>query len=592
MRGLRLIVAAAAVLSGSCAVAPPQEPNAGFREWQDGFVRDLLAFYPEWAIQAGDYRHAAKVTIPDAAWQERELAFLQKNQSELARFDPAALEPLLRADHGLIANYLQQGRWQAETLREWEWNPALSGYNPANVLDVVLSTDYAPVDERLRTASERIAAYPALYAAVHANIRRPTREHTQLAIRQHQGALAQLSDELLGKVEASGLGAREKERFRERVAAARKAVEGYVAWLTEIEPTLTPDYAREFNLGRALYEQKYAYDIQSSFTAEQLFERAKAHKERLLADMEIHSRKLWPKYFGRKKPPKERRELIAQVIGKVSERHSKPEQFVDDVRAQIPQLEAFVRAKDLLDQDPSKPLVVRETPPFSPTRGVAIASIEAPGPFNPGAATHYNVNPMSDFTPERQQGFLREYNHWMLQILNIHEAVPGHYTQLLHANRSPSVIKSLLSSGPMVEGWAVYAERMMLENGWGGGAPELWLMLDKFQLRATCNVILDYSVHVLGMNEEDALELLMDEAFQTETEARGKWRRVQLTSVQLTSYFAGFSEIYEFREQERQRLGAAFDLKAFHNRFLSYGSVPVKTIKQLMAEPVAAPGGS
>ncbi|MGH8481304.1 MAG: DUF885 domain-containing protein, partial [Nevskiaceae bacterium] len=431
----------------------------------------------------------------------------------------------------------------------------------------------------------RLARVPALYQAVHGNIRRPAREHTQLAMQQHRGALALLGEELMAKVAASGLSSAEKEKFRERTRAARVAIEGYVAWLAETEPSLTPDYAREFALGRALYEQKFAYDIQSGFTIEELFERAKAHKERLLQDMEIHAKKLWPKYFGRKKPPAQRRELIAQVVAKVSEFHSKPEQFVDDVRRQIPQLEQFVREKGLLDQDPGKPLIVRETPPFSPTRGVAIASIDAPGPFNPGAPTYYNVNPMSDFTPERQQSFLREYNDWMLQILNIHEAVPGHYTQLLHSNRSPSLIKSLLGNGTMIEGWAVYGERMMLENGWGNDEPELWLMLDKFQLRATCNTILDYSVHVLGMGEEDALKLLMQEAFQTETEARGKWRRVQLTSVQLTSYFAGFSEIYEFREQQKQKLGAAFSLKDFHNRFLSYGSVPVKTIKELMDGP-------
>jgi uncharacterized protein (DUF885 family) len=433
--------------------------------------------------------------------------------------------------------------------------------------------------------SARLERLPALYAALRANIRKPTREHTQLAIKQHQGALGVLGDDLMKKVEASGLSASEKDAFREHAAAARKAIESYVAWLTELEPSLTPDSAREFQLGRALYEQKFTYDIQSGYTIEDLFERAKANKEKLTADMAVHSKKLWPKYFGRKKAPADRRELIAQVVAKVSEHHSKPEKFVDDVRALIPQLEKFVREKDLLDQDPSKPLVVRETPPFNPTRGVAIASIDAPGPFNPGAPTYFNVNPMSDFTPERQESFLREYNDWMLQVLNIHEAVPGHYTQLLHANRSPSLVKTLLGNGPMIEGWAVYSERMMLENGWGNDSPELWLMLDKFQLRATINTILDYSVHVLGMGEEDALKLLMQDGFQTETEARGKWRRVQLTSVQLTSYFAGFSEIYEFREQRKQQLGASFSLKDFHNRFLSYGSVPVKTIKQLMSEP-------
>lgn len=586
MRGLKLIVAAAAFLPAACAVAPPADPNAAFKAFEDEFVRDLTAFYPEFAVQQGDYRRADQVTIPDAKWQASELAWLAREKAELSRFDPAKLEPLLRADHGQILNFLDGQKWRRETLREWEWNPSYSDYNPANTLDLILSTEYAPLDQRLRTVSARLAAVPAFYAAVHANIRRPVREHTRLAIKQHQGALALLGDDLQKKVEASGLSADEKKIFRERIAAARTATEGFVAWLKEIEPTLTPDNAREFPLGRALYEQKYAYDIQSGFTIEQLFERAKASKERLTADMELHARQLWPKYLGKKAMPKDRRELIAQVVAKVSEKHSKPEKFVDDVKALVPKLEAFVREHDLLDQDPSKPLLVRETPPFNPIRGVAIASIDAPGPFNPGAPTYFNVNPMSDFTPERAEGFLREYNNWMVQILNIHEAVPGHYTQLLHANQSPSMIKSLLSSGPMIEGWAVYSERMMVESGWGNNEPEIWLMLDKFQLRTTCNTILDYSVHVLGMTEDEALNFLMNEAFQTETEARGKWRRVQLTSVQLTSYFAGFAEIYEFREQQKQALGAAFNLRDFHNRFLSYGSVPVKTIKALMGEPV------
>ncbi|MGQ0586908.1 MAG: DUF885 domain-containing protein [Gammaproteobacteria bacterium] len=589
MRGLKLIVAAAAFFPASCAMSPPADPDAAFRAYEDRFVRDLLDFYPEFAVQNGEYRHAAVVTIPDAAWQARELAFLDEQAAELARFDPARLDPLLRADYVQIDNALKGSRWRAQTLRAWEWNPANSDYNPANVLDLILSTEFAPLDERLRIVLARVEKVPAFYAAVHANIRRPTREHTQLAIQQQRGALGLLGEDLEKKVAASGLGAGEKERFGKALPAARKATEGFIAWLTELEPSLTPDYGRDFRLGRALYEQKFTYDIQSGFTIEQLFERAKANKEKLTADMEVHSKKLWPKYFGRKPMPAARRELIAAVVAKVSEQHSKPEKFVDDVRAQIPALEKFVREKDLLDQDPGKPLIVRETPAFSPTRGVAIASIDAPGPFNPGAATYYNVNPMSDFSPERQDSFLREYNDFMLQILNIHEAVPGHYTQLLHSNKSPSLVKSLLGNGPMVEGWAVYGERMMLENGWGNHAPELWLMLDKFQLRATINTLLDYSVHVLGMSEEEALKLLIQDGFQTETEARGKWRRVQLSSVQLTSYFAGFSEIYEFREQQKQAQGASFKLKDFHNRFLSYGSVPVKTIKELMAAPPAQP---
>jgi uncharacterized protein (DUF885 family) len=234
----------------------------------------------------------------------------------------------------------------------------------------------------------------------------------------------------------------------------------------------------------------------------------------------------------------------------------------------------------LLDLDPTKPLIVRETPPHK--RGIAGAGIDAPGPYDPGAPTYYNVTPLDDLPPERAESWLREYNAWMLPILNIHEAVPGHYVQLVYANRSPSLVKSIFGNGAMVEGWAVYAERMMLESGYGEHRAEAWLIYSKWNLRSVINTILDYAVHVRGMTEEEAMNVLTREAFQTEQEARDKWRRLTLTSVQLTSYFSGYAAIVELREQLKRERGAAFDLKAFHEEFLSFGSAPVKVIRELM----------
>jgi uncharacterized protein (DUF885 family) len=152
----------------------------------------------------------------------------------------------------------------------------------------------------------------------------------------------------------------------------------------------------------------------------------------------------------------------------------------------------------------------------------------------------------------------------------------------VYANRSPSLVKSLFGNGAMVEGWAVYGERMMLENGYGDNAPEMWLMYSKWNLRSVTNTILDYSVHVLGMQQPEAIDLLVRQAFQTRQEAVEKWRRVQLTSVQLTSYYSGYEQIMELRERRRQQLGERFDLKEFHDQFLSYGNAPVKMISELM----------
>jgi uncharacterized protein (DUF885 family) len=294
------------------------------------------------------------------------------------------------------------------------------------------------------------------------------------------------------------------------------------------------------------------------------------------------ARTLWPKYMGDSPMPSDSLVMIKRVIDRISLSHTSPDSFQTAIEKQIPQLVSFVSEKDLLYLDPSKPLVVRKEPAYM--AGVAGASISAPGPYDKEGKTFYNVGSLAGWDKDRAESYLREYNDYLLQVLNIHEAVPGHYAQLVYSNQSPSIVKSVLGNGAMIEGWAVYAELMMLENGYGNNKPELWLMYDKWNLRSTCNTILDIDVHTKGMTEQEAMHLLVDEAFQQQAEARGKWNRVSVTSVQLCSYFTGFTEIYELREAVKQKLGDRFDLKKFHERFLSYGSAPVKYIRSLMLE--------
>ena len=138
----------------------------------------------------------------------------------------------------------------------------------------------------------------------------------------------------------------------------------------------------------------------------------------------------------------------------------------------------------------------------------------------------------------------------------------------------------------MIEGWAVYGELMMLENGYGNNEPEMWLMYYKWNLRTVCNTILDISVHTMDMTEEQALKLLKNEAFQQKAEAQGKWKRVNVTNVQLTSYYTGFKEICDLREDLKKKQGNKFNLKVFHEKFLSYGSAPVKMIRQEMLSEI------
>jgi uncharacterized protein (DUF885 family) len=214
--------------------------------------------------------------------------------------------------------------------------------------------------------------------------------------------------------------------------------------------------------------------------------------------------------------------------------------------------------------------------------GVAGASMSGPGPYDKDGNSYYNVGSLSGWPKEKAESYLREYNQYIIQILSIHEAVPGHYVQGGYANRSPSIIKAVFGNGAMQEGWAVYAEEMMLNAGYGNNEPEMLLMWYKWNLRSVCNTILDYSVHSGNMTKEQAIKMLTTEAFQQQAEADGKWKRVTVSSVQLTSYYTGYKEITDLRDAYKEKMGDKYKLKEFNEKFLSYGSAPVKFIKDAM----------
>jgi len=571
--------AAAATVPALRQVQPERRQDRNFDALSNQFLNALWRIDSASAIYAGKYDTAATLTVPDKAGRDKELAFIDDWKQRFGDINANQLSAKQRTDLGLLMNKLDADRWRLTTLREWEWNPA--SYNVAGPIDLILNTEYAAQPQRLRTLLKRIASIPAYYEAARNNIVNPTREHTRLTIAQAPGVQALLT-EVDKAAQASILTPMEKQLYTQRVNAALTAIDAYVAFLQEMDKQMDTKGRRTFRLGKELYEQKFAYDIQSGSTAEQTYQKALAAREELLANMDKLSDELWDKTMGGAARPADRYAKIGAVIAKLSERHVAREDFVNEIKREIPVLQDWVISHDLLTLDPKKPLEVRATPAYQ--AGVAGASVDAPGPYRPQDRSYYNVTPLDGATAEAAESSLREYNYWILQILNIHEAIPGHYAQLVYANRSPSIVKSLFGNGAMVEGWAVYAERMMLESGYGDNTPEMWLMYSKWNLRSVTNTILDYSVHVLGMTEEQAMDLLTRQAFQTHSEAVEKWRRVQVSSVQLTSYFSGYSEIMELREQRKQQLGSKFNLKEFNEQFLSYGSAPVRVIRELMTK--------
>ena len=230
---------------------------------------------------------------------------------------------------------------------------------------------------------------------------------------------------------------------------------------------------------------------------------------------------------------------------------------------------------------PDKPLDVIVMPEFK--RGQGIAYCDSPGPLEENGETFYAIEPTpASWSKERKDSFFREYNNYMLRDLTVHEATPGHYLQLMHANqfRGPTLVRAIFRSGTFIEGWAVYSEQFMAEAGYGG--PEVKMQQLKMRLRVICNAILDQSIHTANMSEQEALDLMMKEGFQQEGEAVAKWKRARLQSTQLSTYFVGAAEHLDLRDRAKKKLGDKFDLKKYNDQALSFGSPPAKYVRELM----------
>ncbi len=575
MKKLLIVIAAMSLIA--CKQTKPSTAivqNQNFDAYKENFINSLWTIYPNWASSIGFHKNDSLLTIPDDAQRKKEIAFAESQLDSLKLFNIDSLNNQNKTDFYLIENQLKSSIWSINKFKSYQWNPAQ--YNVSEGFAEIINNNYAPLAQRLAAVKERLKSVPAYYEAAKKNILNPTAEHTALAIDQNTGGLSVFEVDLVQALTKSSISAQEKEKITSLSKDAISAIQSYCTFLKELKN----EQPKSFRIGKELYEEKFAFDIQSNYTAQGIYEKAIIHKKELHQKMYAITKQLWPKYFATENCPSDSLIAIKKMIDRLSVEHVKPSEFQAAIDKQIPMLVEFIKNKNLIYIDPSKPLVVRKEPAYM--AGVAGASISSPGPYDKNGNTYYNVGSLSGWDEATAESYLREYNQYILQILNIHEAIPGHYTQLVYANQSPSLIKSILGNGAMIEGWAVYTEKMMLENGYGNNDPAMWLMYYKWNLRSTCNTIIDYSIQVNNMQKEAVIDLLTKEAFQQQAEAEGKWKRATLTQVQLCSYFTGFTEIVDLREAIKIKEKEQFDLKKFHETFLSFGSAPVKYIAELM----------
>lgn len=555
-----------------------QNSDIIFKKVTDSIISQFWVWHPTWAVSIGNHKYDDMLEVPSATNMKSRVAHYKNWMKAVDLFTNKELSQTSRMDYYILKNQLQSLIWSIDTFKSYTWNPA--EYNVGQGFDLVLSNPNKPLRAKLAAVRKRLSSIPAYYQAARANMVKPTKEHLDLAIQQVNGSMY-----IFDKVIPDSLAKLNDKKFADslnaQLSVATSSIKRYVTFLEDYKKNPKSEY-RDFRIGKDLYNQKFNYDIQSHYTAVQIYERALIRKKEIQDEMQKRTAKLWPKYFGKQTLPTGLA-AVKKMVDTLSTQHCDRDKFMQCIKDMLPKQEAFLKEKDLLTTDATKPLIVRQTPPYMEGSGAG-ASINDPGPYDANGKTFYNVSLLTDYTPAQAESYLREYNDYILQILNIHEAIPGHYTQLVYSNRSPSMIKSIFGNGAMVEGWAVYTERMMLEEGYGPATDEMWLMYYKWHLRSVMNTILDYSIQCLNMNETDAKKLMVNEGFQQQAEADGKWKRATLSQVQLTSYFTGFTEIYDLREELKKKQGADFNLKQFHEKFLSYGSAPVKYIREAMVQ--------
>ena len=379
----------------------------------------------------------------------------------------------------------------------------------------------------------------------------------------------------------------QRARVEQAITRARDAVSMHQHWL---ERELLPNANGDFRIGRELFDQKLGFALMSPLSRAEIRGRAEAEvlatRARMyeLARAVLAGREGAPPAPANPTPAQQQAAIEAALELASAERPAR-DGVVELARETLRETTEFVRRDGFVTLR-DEPLEIILMPEFQ--RGVAIAYCDSPGPLDKGQRTFFAVSPLpDDWTAEQVDSFLREYNTRSIANLTIHEAMPGHYVQIAHSNRYPSVLRAMLGSGPFIEGWAVYTERVMQDRGFRAGDPLMRLVQLKWYLRSITNAIIDSAIHVDGMTREEAMRLMTETGFQEEREAAGKWVRAQLSSTQLSTYFVGYQEHADMRAEAERRAGAGFDLRRYHDGVLAFGSPPVRFVRELLFdEPI------
>lgn len=584
-RQMRLAAFAVGAFTMSAA-AQDAAMNTKFEDIAKRYIDEMPALSPINATTLGDHRYDDRLDDVSDTARQRERAFHQRYLDELKALDRAQLGRDQQVDLQILSEQLRGDIWRLDVLKEWEWNPVVYTQMTGGAIYGLMAREFAPVEKRLMHVAARLEAMPRLYEQIRQTLdaKRVPPIHAETAVKQNKG-LASILDNLV-KPHMSKLNEADRARLNKAMTAALAATEQHQVWL---EKELQPKAAGNFRIGAKLFDEKLPLSLGSRLSRQEVRDRAEFELKRVRSEMYAIARGVLLKNGKRQaadapeKPSAEQQQKVIEdaldiAYAEIPDRDG----IVDFAKKSLTMATDFVKQRDLVTIPPD-PIDIILMPEFQ--RGVSIAYCDSPGALDVGQKTYYAVSPIpTDWSDKQVKSFLREYNFRSIHDLTIHEAMPGHFLQLAHSNRSPRKLRAVLSSGTFIEGWAVYTEQLMAEEGFLDRDPLMRLIAFKWYLRGIANAILDQAIHVDGMNRDAAMTLMVRDTFQEEREAALKWVRAQLTSTQLSTYFVGYQEHRDLRAAAEKQWGSKFTLKKYHDGTLSFGSPPTRFVRALLLD--------
>lgn len=564
----RAMVAMAALIciTGCSQPEPPKPAPPDFNRLTDDFTRGVLALSPVAATQVGYHEHNG-VSLDEAlddfsaAGIEAQRRFYQGVQTRIGALDAASLDRDQQADLQILRNNIGVALLELDTIQNYRHNPTVYVELAGNALYTPFVLEYAPADKRFGHIVKRLEKIPALVDQAKANLVDAPEVWNRVAREENQGNI-DLIDKTLRQAAPQAL----KASYDAAAGPALNALKDLNAFLADTLSKRTSDW----RLGKEKYARKFAYVLATDKTPEQLLAEAEQDLQATRNEMAMLA------------APR----TVKQALDEIATHHATPDTYMDEARKTLEQATAFVREKGLVTLPPRSNLKVIETPEFM--RGIyGVGGFNSAPPLQPELGAFYWVTPIPKSWPKpRIESKLREYNHYGMQELTIHEAMPGHYVQQEWANElqptSRRVLRSVFANTPYVEGWGMYSQQLMSEEGYLNNSKELRLTWLKQKLRGLANAILDVRLQTMGMTDQQALDLMINDTFQEREEATAKLQRAQLSSTQLPTYYAGLTGWLQARERDKQAKGPAFSLRDFHDRALRESGVPLPELEKLL----------